>query len=114
MLNVIYGESEFLFTGDAGMHQEERVLAKYDDLLDTDVLKVGHHGSRTSSGLDFLSKVTPEYSIVSLSEPNRYRHPHREAVRRLSSTDSRLLFTSLEKAVILKTDGETIRRVFWE
>jgi competence protein ComEC len=114
MLNVIYGESEFLFTGDAGVHQEERVINKYLDLLDADVLKVGHHGSRTSSGLEFLDKVTPEYSIISLSEPNRYRHPHKEAIQRLSTTDSDLLFTSLEKAIILRSDGKTIRRVFWD
>ncbi len=114
MLNVIYGESEFLFTGDAGMHQEKRVLARYDELLDTDVLKVGHHGSKTSSGLEFVNMVTPEYSIVSLSEPNRYRHPHREAIERLSTTGSKLWFTSLEKAIILKSDGKTIRRVLWE
>ncbi|MDZ7805844.1 MAG: DNA internalization-related competence protein ComEC/Rec2 [Gracilimonas sp.] len=114
ILNVIYGESEFLFTGDAGTHQEKRVLSKYDDLLDTDVLKVGHHGSRTSSGLEFLNKVTPDYSIISLSEPNRYRHPHKEAIQRLSTTRSELLFTSLEKAVILESDGRIIRRIHWD
>jgi competence protein ComEC len=114
ILEVIYGRSEFLFTGDAGMHQEQRVLNKYDDLLNTDVLKVGHHGSRTSSGLEFLNKVTPEFSIISLSEPNRYRHPHKEALQRLSAGRSKLLFTSLEKAVVLESDGNKIRRVHWD
>ncbi|MFP8489917.1 DNA internalization-related competence protein ComEC/Rec2 [Gracilimonas sp. Q87] len=114
IMNVIYGESEFLFTGDAGIHQEQRVLSRYDNLLDTDVLKVGHHGSRTSSGLAFLNRVTPDYSIISLSEPNRYRHPHKEAIQRLSTTGSEMLFTSLEKAVILETDGKSIGRVHWD
>ena len=114
IIHLIYGESEFLFTGDAGMHQEKRVITTYGDLLDTDVLKVGHHGSKTSSGIEFLTMATPDYSILSLSEPNRYRHPHREALHRLSMTHSELLFTSLDKAVLFESDGKTIKRIHWD
>lgn len=113
VLNVMYGESEFLFTGDAGIHQEERLIHHYGDLLDTDVLKVGHHGSRTSSGSKFLKEATPEKAIISLAETNRFRHPHREAVSRLGQTKAELLFTSIEKAIILESDGEHIRRIKW-
>lgn len=113
IVEVVYGETEFLFTGDAGAHQEERVLLQYGDLLNTDVLKVGHHGSRTSSSLGFLHQTTPEIAIISLAERNRFRHPHREAVNRLGQTDAELLFTSLEKAIILESDGESIRRIHW-
>lgn len=113
VLNVIYGESEFLFTGDAGIHQEERLLHQYGDLLDTDVLKVGHHGSRTSSGIQFLNEVTPKLAVISLAESNRFRHPHRAAVNRLGQTDAELLFTSMEKAIILESDGTRIRRIEW-
>lgn len=113
VLNVIYGESEFLFTGDAGIHQEERLLQQFGDLLDTDVLKVGHHGSRTSSGIRFLNEVTPNLAIISLAESNRFRHPHRAAVNRLGQTDAELLFTSMEKAIILESDGKNIKRIKW-
>ncbi|MFD2531102.1 DNA internalization-related competence protein ComEC/Rec2 [Gracilimonas halophila] len=113
ILNVIYGKSEFLFVGDAGIHQEERLVKMYDDLLDTDLLKVGHHGSRTSSGDVFLDHVSPEKAIISLAENNRFRHPHPEAVDRLWRSKAELLFTSKERAVIIETNGETIQRIYW-
>ncbi len=113
VLNVIYGESEFLFTGNAGEDQEERLVHAYNHLLDTDLLKVGHHGSRTSSGSVFLSTVTPEIAVVSLAERNRFRHPHREALNRLYRTDAQLLFTSRERALIFESDGKSIQRIHW-
>jgi competence protein ComEC len=113
ILNVIYGMSEFLFVGDAGIHQEERLVKMYDDLLDTDLLKVGHHGSRTSSGDVFLDHVSPEKAIISLAENNRFRHPHPEAVDRLWRSKAELLFTSKERAVIIETNGKTIQRIYW-
>lgn len=113
ILNVIYGESEFLFTGDAGIHQERRLLETYGDLLDTDLLKVGHHGSRTSSGNKFLDQVSPKVAIISLAENNRFRHPHPEAVDRLGRSKAELLFTSKERAIIVESDGRTIQRIHW-
>lgn len=113
VLNVIYGESEFLFTGDAGEKQEDQLVHTYGNLLDTDFLKVGHHGSRTSSSIPFLNQVTPEVAVVSLAERNKFRHPHPEAVNRLGLTEAELLFTSREKAIILESDGEHIRRIEW-
>jgi competence protein ComEC len=113
VLNVVYGRSEFLFTGDAGIHQEQRLVEAYGGLLDTDLLKVGHHGSRTSSGIQFLAEVTPELAIISLAESNRFRHPHKEALGRLGSTEADLLFTSLERAIILESDGAQIKRIPW-
>lgn len=113
ILNVIYGEAEFLFTGDAGIYQEERLVGMYDELLDTDLLKVGHHGSRTSSGEAFLDHVSPEMAIISLAENNRFKHPHPEAVNRLGRSKAELLFTSKERAVTVETDGKIIKRVEW-
>lgn len=85
----------------------------YGDLLDTDLLKVGHHGSKTSSGSLFLNQVTPEIAVISLAERNRFRHPHPEAVDRLGRSKADLLFTSKERAVIFESDGRSIRRVDW-
>ena len=114
VLNVIYGDSEFLFTGDAGLEQEERLLLNYGDLLDTDFLKVGHHGSRTSSGTAFLEEVTPEIAVVSLAEQNRFNHPHPEAIARLRDSGTELLFTSRDKAMVFVSDGESIWRETWK
>lgn len=114
VLNIVYGESEFLFTGDAGEDQEKRLIENYGDLLDTDFLKVGHHGSRTSSEIEFLNKVTPEIAVVSLAERNRFKHPHPEAVLRIQETGTELYFTSRDKALIFGSDGMKIWREEWE
>ncbi|MFV1883987.1 MAG: DNA internalization-related competence protein ComEC/Rec2 [Balneola sp.] len=114
VLNVIYGESEFLFTGDAGEDQEERLLENYGDLLDTDFLKVGHHGSRTSSYSTFLEEVSPEIAVVSLAERNRFKHPHPEAIQRIKQKRTELYFTSRDKAMVFVSDGTRIWREDWK
>ena len=114
VLNMIYEESEFLFTGDAGEDQEERLLENYGELLDTDFLKVGHHGSRTSSYSEFLEEVTPEIAVVSLAERNRFGHPHAEAIQRIQQTGTELYFTSRDKALVFISDGKRIWRKEWE
>jgi competence protein ComEC len=113
VLNLIYGENEFLFTGDAGEDQERRLVENYENLLDTDFLKVGHHGSKTSSELFFLRKVTPEIAVVSVAERNRFGHPNPEAVERLESTRSKIYYTSKEKALIFESDGKSIKKINW-
>lgn len=113
VLNIIHGENEFLFTGDAGEDQERRLVENYGHLLDTDFLKVGHHGSKTSSELFFLKEVTPDIAVVSVAEQNRFGHPHPEAVERLESTQSEIYYTSRDKALIFESDGKSIQRVKW-
>jgi competence protein ComEC len=113
VLEIVYGDTEFLFTGDAGEDQEERILENYGTILNTDILKVGHHGSKTSSGLAFMSATTPEIAITSLAEQNKFRHPHAEAVLRIAQFSDSLLFTSRDKAIILKSDGKRIRKIDW-
>ena len=114
VLEVIYGNTEFLFTGDAGENQELRILENYASLLDTDVLKVGHHGSRTSSSEKFISTTSPDISIMSLAESNRFKHPHPEAVQRILESKTELFFTSRDKAIILKSDGKRIWKEEWQ
>jgi competence protein ComEC len=113
VLNIIHGENEFLFTGDAGEDQERRLVENYGHLLDTDFLKVGHHGSKTSSEFLFLQEVTPEVAVVSVAEKNRFGHPHPEAIERLESTHSDIYYTSRDKALIYESDGKSIQRVKW-
>ena len=114
VLEVIYGETEFLFTGDAGESQEIRMVENYADILDTDILKVGHHGSKTSSGTQLMKITTPDISIVSLGKKNRFNHPHPEAVQRILSSETQLLFTSRDKAIVLRSDGTKIWREEWD
>lgn len=114
VLELHYGSTEFLFTGDAGTEQEARLLNNYGNLLDTDFLKVGHHGSKTSSSFSFLAVATPEISVVSLAKSNKFRHPHSEAIKRLHSTQSRMCYTSLEGALVFTSNGETIQKVSWK
>ena len=94
--NVIYTELngyKFMFMGDASTTTEEEILNKYN-LSDIDVLKVGHHGSKTSSGKEFIDEINPKYSIISVGKNNRYGHPNKEVL------------DNLEKSEIYRTDTD--------
>ena len=110
ILELIYGDTEFLFMGDAEEEQEKNILAAYPELLNTDLLKVGHHGSKTSSNSFLLQATTPKIGIVSLAKSNRFGHPHRQASKRLNKNISLLHFTSLEGAIQYTSDGKRIYR----
>jgi competence protein ComEC len=86
---------------------------QYDQLLDADVLKVGHHGSKTSSTSAFLDEVTPQLSLVSLGWQNRYDHPHPASIQRLQRPQNKLFYTSRSGAIIIKSDGRRIWRHHW-
>lgn len=114
ILEIVYGSTEFLFMGDAGEKQERRLIKNYRDLLNTDFLKVGHHGSRTSSSTFFLDAASPDISVVSLDKNNKFRHPHNEAVSRLHRQNTSLYYTGLEGALIFDSNGTTISRTYWK
>ena len=85
--NVIYTELKgyrFMFMGDAGIEKEKDILDKYD-LSNIDVLKVGHHGSKTSSGKDFINETNPKYSIISVGKNNCYGHPNKDVLNTLEN-----------------------------
>lgn len=107
-----YGATSFLFTGDAEERQEIKMAQKYQDFLDVNVLKVGHHGSKTSSSEFFVSTVKPDIAVVSLGLHNRFRHPNREAVTNLHRAGAKKYFTSLSGALIFKSNGETISPIY--
>ena len=86
--NVIYTEIDgykFMFMGDAGIDKEKDILDKYN-ISDINVLKVGHHGSRTSSSEEFINEINPKYSIISVGKNNRYGHPNKEVLDNLKNT----------------------------
>ena len=100
--NVIYMNiynHKLLFMGDAGITRERDILDKYD-ISNIDVLKVGHHGSKTSSGKDFIETIKPKYSIISVGKNNRYGHPNKEVLDILNG--SHIYRTDVNGSVLLK------------
>jgi competence protein ComEC len=100
-----YKDETFLFTGDASQKVEKRLLVLDGELLDVDILKVGHHGSKTSTSDAFLSATTPAYAIISAGENNRYGHPHADVMARLRRASSTILTTAQNGTIIFKTNG---------
>lgn len=113
IIELIYGKTEFLFMGDAGTSQETLLIQNYRNLIDTDFLKVGHHGSKTSSSMPFLNNATPQISAVSLAKNNRFNHPHPQAIQRLQLSGTQLFYTSLSGALQFVSDGVTIKHAKW-
>ena len=100
--NVVYTEInnyKFLFMGDAGINKERDILKKYN-LQDIDVLKVGHHGSKTSSSKDFIDEINPRFSIISVGKNNRYGHPNKEVLKELE--DSKIYRTDKDGSIMFK------------
>jgi len=107
-LKLTYGNFSALLTGDMEERNEARLAFKNATILDADVLKAGHHGSRTSSSLDFLNAVTPEVVIISLGAGNSYGHPHQEALDRISASGTQyLLRTDIDGTITLTSDGSS-------
>ncbi|MEL7833078.1 DNA internalization-related competence protein ComEC/Rec2 [Fodinibius sp. Rm-B-1B1-1] len=110
VLELVYGETEFLFMGDAEEQQEHNLTKNFPKLLNTNFLKVGHHGSKTSSGYELLELASPDIGMVSLAKQNRFGHPHQKATQRLHQYIPTLYFTSLDKALTFVSDGSQIYR----
>ncbi len=106
VLQAEYGEFCGLFTGDIGEEQEELIL---EQVQPCSFLKVAHHGSKNSSCEDFLEKIHPVISVISVGEKNLYNHPHPDAVRRLEKWSKELHMTKEEGAVQVWTDGQIMR-----
>ena len=110
VLRLVYGEISFLLTGDIFSEAEADLVAR-DALIDSDVLKVAHHGSRTSSIDEFLDAVSPAAVVVSVGEENRFGHPHTETVAALLGhvPEDRVYLTSERGDVEFVTDGTRLR-----
>ncbi len=107
VLRLDYGETSFLFTGDAERDAEADML-EAGAALQADVLKVGHHGSNTSTSYPFLREVAPEYAVISVGEGNDYGHPHEETMSRLRDADVTVYRTDLQGHIVATSDGESI------
>ncbi|MDQ5883123.1 MAG: competence protein ComEC [Patescibacteria group bacterium] len=107
---LVYGESSFLLTGDASKAVENILVYSDGEILDSDILKAGHHGSKTSSGLLFLEAVTPDSSIISAGYNNTYGHPHINVLNNLEKVGGEILETSKEGTITFESDGVDIWR----
>lgn len=103
-----YGDIEFMLTGDAPISIEEYLVKTYGVDLESEVLKLGHHGSRTSSGEKFLDTVKPKYGIVLAGKDNTYGHPHSEVVENLQKRNINILNTADSGAIVFKSDGKEV------
>lgn len=110
VLFLTYGQNRFLFMGDADTEIENSLETD----IRCDVLKVGHHGSRTASGSSFLSRAKPTYAIISCGEGNSYGHPHTEALERLVQSGATVLRTDLLGTIRVLSDGASIRVAYDE
>lgn len=108
IMKLTFGETELIFTGDAEAHAETEVVAKYPDNLKADVLKFGHHGSSTSSTEEFLQSVDPDYGIISCGAGNKYGHPHKETLQKISKYDIETYRTDTQGQITLTSDGKNI------
>ncbi len=102
-----YGNTSYVFMGDAEALSEGEILAKQLD-ISADVLKLGHHGSHSSTSQAFLDKVNPRYAIVSCGKGNDYGHPHKETIDKLNAKNINILRTDVSGTIISSSDGNNI------
>jgi competence protein ComEC len=107
VLKLEYGSTSFLFAGDAQSESEKEMLANGYNLK-SDVLKVGHHGSSSSTTATFLKAVFPKYAVIFVGAGNDYGHPHQETLDKLNSARVRLYRTDLNGSIVFTSDGSAL------
>lgn len=104
VIKLTYGENKFLFTGDAEKDEEDGIWTN----IKCDVLKVGHHGSDTSSTKNFLKKVEPTYAVISCGLYNSYGHPDEAVLKRLYDRNINVYRTDIQGTIVFRSDGKDI------
>jgi len=105
---LVYDETSFLFTGDAEREVEEELFSIDSIFLDSDVLKVGHHGSESSSSLEFLSAVSPTLAVIQVGEGNSFNHPHGETLYSLKNLLTTVYRTDTQGRISMISDGQNV------
>ncbi len=106
---LVYGDTSIMFTGDAPQNIEGYLDSLDGKSLHSDILKVGHHGSRTSTSQEFVGYVSPTYAVISAGKDNSYGHPNKETLDTLNQFGVQTLRTDLLGTIVMESDGETIR-----
>ncbi|MDO8471114.1 MAG: ComEC/Rec2 family competence protein [bacterium] len=105
---LIYRDKSFLLTGDSPVSIENVLLNLDPSLLDSDVLKAGHHGSRTSTSLTYAEAVSPEYAVISAGKDNSYGHPHQDVLDILEKVGAQIVSTIDSDTIKFETNGKTL------
>ncbi|MSP64563.1 MAG: DNA internalization-related competence protein ComEC/Rec2 [Bacteroidetes bacterium] len=113
ILKLVYGQSSILLTGDAEIESEDEIVNQYGDFLNTDILKAGHHGSKTSTSENLLKYVTPEYATISVGKFNKFHHPSPIILDRLKSYNSKIFRTDKDGAIIFESNGVKFEQIKW-
>lgn len=113
IIKIVYGNTSFLFEGDAGKKEEYLLLSVYNNFLKTDFLKLGHHGSSGSSTTEFLQRTRPAWGLISAGTDNRFGHPSKEVLLRAGKLNIKLLRTDLEGGILMKSNGRRIEKIEW-
>jgi competence protein ComEC len=104
---LTYGKTSVMLTGDATSETEKIILNEYSkQVLASTILKVGHHGSRTSTSEDFVKAVTPAYALISDGKDNNYGHPHQDTLDTLNQFGTKVFRTDTLGTIIMKSDGK--------
>lgn len=106
VMKIIYGDTSFLFTGDAEREEEQEILSAGYDLSAT-VLKVGHHGSKNSTTYPFLREIMPKYAVISVGD-NNYGHPTEDTLSRLRDADVKVYRTDMQGDIVATSDGKIV------
>lgn len=106
VMRMDYGEHSFLFTGDATQNLEKSISSEQG--IDTDFLKVAHHGSKTSSDAEFIEAVSPELAVISVGKDNDYKHPSTETLRTISSLDIPIMRTDISGNISIRMTKDNI------
>lgn len=114
VMKVVFGKTSILFTGDLSKNGEKYYIAKYGEFLKSDILKVGHHGSASSTSNEFLKMVNPKICLISVGEQNKFGHPSADVISRIKDLGSVILRTDKNKAAILSSDGKSFKMINWQ
>ena len=107
VLRIVYGDTSFLFTGDAERVVEQAILNRGANINST-VLKVGHHGSESSTSYVWLREIMPQYAVISVGKDNSYGHPTEEVLSRLRDAEVKTFRTDLQGDIICVSDGKNV------
>src|SRR3989338_1283680 len=106
---LTYGQTSIMLTGDSTVNTDKIILGEYSpEALQSTILKVGHHGSHTSTSEEFVKVVTPEYALISNGRNNKYGHPHQETLDTLGSFGTQIFRTDILGTIIMQSDGKNV------
>lgn len=109
VIKLTYKNNNFLFMGDAQKFSEEEIINSNEN-ISCDVLKVGHHGSSTSSSKEFLDKSSPKIAVISCGRDNQFGHPHKETISEFKNRNYTIYRTDINGTIVLVSDGKNIKK----